>query len=335
MPRTDLSRAELREYAPSLPEPADLASFWADTLAAARRLPLAASFTPVETGLRTLASYDVSFAGYGGAPIRGWLHLPASWSPGDDPLPAVVQYQGYGGGRGLVQENIFWASAGYAYLIMDTRGQGSGWSSGGTPDPDGSAPAQPGCMTRGISDPATYYYRRVFTDAVRAVEAAMAHPAVDPRRIAITGSSQGGGISIAVAGLVPGLAAVMPDVPFLADFPRAVDIAGTEPYAEIERYLACHRDQAETVFRTLSYFDTALLGRSATAPALFSVAHMDQTCPPSTVYAAFRAYGAGSTENSVKEICDYEFNDHEGGEIWQRVRQLTWLADILQATAAS
>jgi cephalosporin-C deacetylase len=319
MPRTDMSAGDLRAYAPSLAEPADLGAFWAGSLAQARHNPVAASFTPVDSGLRTISSYDVTFAGYGGSDIRAWLHLPGYWSPSDDPLPAVVQYQGYGGGRGLVQEDTFWAAAGYAHLIMDTRGQGSGWSSGHTADPEGSAPAQPGFMTRGIGDPGTYYYRRVFIDAVRAVEAAQSHPAVDASRIAVTGASQGGGITIAVASLVPALIGAMPDVPFLADFRRAVDIAGTEPYAEIERYLASHRDQAEAVFGTLSYFDAAVLGRAATAPALFSVAHMDQTCPPSTVYAAYNAYGG------PKEICDYEFNDHEGGQMWQRVRQLRWL----------
>jgi cephalosporin-C deacetylase len=323
MPRTDMSRSELREYAPVLPEPADLADFWAESLAEARRVPLAADFTPVETGLPVFTTYDVTFCGFGRTAVRAWLHVPAYWSEHDDPLPTVVQYQGYGGGRGLAQENTFWAGAGYAHLVMDTRGQGSGWSSGDTPDPDGSLPAQPGFLTKGVSDPATYYYRRVYVDAVRAVEAARSHPAVDQGRVAVTGSSQGGGITLAVASLVPGLVAVMPDVPFLADFPRAVDIAGTEPYAELERYLASHRDQAETVFRTLSYFDVAVLGKAATAPALFSVGHMDQTCPPSTVYAAFNAYGG-----TAKQMCDYEFNDHEGGEVWQRVRQLNWLAGI-------
>jgi cephalosporin-C deacetylase len=327
MPRTDMSAGDLRAYAPAPPEPADLASFWAESLARARQHPLAASFTAVESGLAAFSSYDVTFVGYGGSEVRAWLHLPRHWSQRDDPLPAVVQFQGYGGGRGLVQEDTFWAAAGYAHLIMDTRGQGSGWSSGDTPDPEGSAPAQPGFMTRGITDPATYYYRRVFVDAVRAVEAVQSHPAVDAGRVAVTGASQGGGITIAVASLVPGLIGVMPDVPFLADFRRAVDIAGKNPYAEIERYLASHRDQAEAVFRTLSYFDAAVLGRTATAPALFSVAHMDQTCPPSTVYAAFNAY------SGPKEICDYEFNDHEGGQIWQRVRQLSWLAARLHERA--
>ena len=93
------------------------------------------------------------------------------------PLPAVVEYVGYGGGRGLAHERVLWAAAGYAHLVMDTRGQGSTWSVGETPDPDATgAPAHPGFMTRGILDPATYYYRRVFVDAVRAVEASAGIP---------------------------------------------------------------------------------------------------------------------------------------------------------------
>ena len=67
--------------------------------------------------------------------VRAWLHEPATWLQQQAPLPAVVQYEGYGGGRGLVQENTFWSTAGCDPLIMDTRGQGSGWSSRQTPNP--------------------------------------------------------------------------------------------------------------------------------------------------------------------------------------------------------
>jgi cephalosporin-C deacetylase len=66
-------------------------------------------------------------------------------------------------------------------------------------------------MTQGILDPATYYYRRLITDAVRAVEAVRSHPAVDPQRIAVTGGSQGGALTLAAASLVGGLVGVMPD----------------------------------------------------------------------------------------------------------------------------
>ena len=165
----DLPLDELRSYQPRLASPADAAGFWAGTLADAARFPVAATFERVATGLRLVDTFDVCFAGYGGHPIRGWLHLPASQA---GPLPCVVQYIGYGGGRGLAHENVFWAVAGYAHFIMDTRGQGAAGSVGDTPDPEPAGPSHPGFMTRGILDPATYYYRRLYVDAVRAVDAA-------------------------------------------------------------------------------------------------------------------------------------------------------------------
>ena len=191
----DLPIDQLRRYTPDLPAPDDLDAFWADTLAEARAHDLGATFTPVDTGLRLVETFDVTFRGFGGQPVKGWLQLPVGRT---GPLPAVVQYIGYGGGRGLAHELILYAVAGYAHFVMDTRGQGSSWSVGETPDPDpDGAPFHPGFMTRGVLDPATYYYRRVYTDAVRAVEAARSHPAVDATRVAVTGGSQGGGIAIA------------------------------------------------------------------------------------------------------------------------------------------
>jgi cephalosporin-C deacetylase len=318
VPQSDLPLAALRAYAPELAVPEDLAAFWAGTLADARGHDLGASFTPVDTGLAIIDTFDVSFAGFGGSTVRGWLQLPATRT---GPLPAVVEYLGYGGGRGLPHEKILYAAAGYAHLVMDTRGQGSSWSAGDTPDPDATgAPFHPGFMTQGILHPAAYYYRRVFTDAVRAVEAVRAHEAIDATRVAVTGGSQGGGISIAVAGLVPDLTAVMTDVPFLTDFPRAITFADSNPYGEIVRYLKVHRDHLERTLATLSYFDAAILGRTAVAPALFSVGLMDEICPPSTVYAAYNHYAG------PKEIREYPFNDHEGGQGFHEVAKLRWLA---------
>jgi cephalosporin-C deacetylase len=318
MPQVDLALDDLRRYRSEAVAPDDLDAFWAATFAEAAAHDLAATFTPAQSPLTVVDTYDVTFAGFGGHPIRAWLHLPASARDGRR-LPGVVQYQGYNGGRGLAHEHVGWASAGYAHLVMDTRGQGSGWTVGDTPDPVGAGPAQPGFLTRGLGDPHDHFYRRVYTDAVRAVDVLRGHPAVDGDRIAVTGGSQGGGIALAVAALAGGIVAAMPDVPFLCDFPRAARIAASDPYGEIVRYLAAHRDAAERVFRTLSYFDNAVLGARATAPALFSVAVMDMICPPSTVFGAYHAYGG------PKDIAVYEFNDHEGGGARQFARQVEWL----------
>ncbi|MFL5860628.1 MAG: acetylxylan esterase [Solirubrobacteraceae bacterium] len=323
MPSYDLPAHELIGYDPQLAAPDDLDGFWDQTLTETRAHELEPVVQPAESPLVVVESFDVSWRGYGGDQVKGWLHLPAPSVRGSAPLPGVVQFQGYGGGRGLVFEDVFWAAAGYAHLVVDTRGQGSGWSVGDTPDPAGSAPAQPGYMTRGITDAADYYYRRVYADAVRAVEFMRAADGVDASRVAVTGGSQGGGMSLAAAALADGVGAVMADVPFLCDFRRATQIALTEPYLEIVRYLAAHRDHEQTAFATLAYFDCAVLARRAAAPALISVALMDETCPPSTVYAAFNAYAG------PKEIVTYPYNDHEGGEVFHKARQVAWLADAL------
>ncbi len=140
---------------------------------------------------------------------------------------------------------------------MDTRGQGGTWSTGDTPDlyAEGGSPQFPGSMTKGILDPKHYFYRRVFTDAVRAIETARSHEAVDATQIAVTGGSQGGGITIAAAGLVPDVVVAMPDVPFLCHYRRATEISDGYPYKEIAEFCHAQRDKIDVVFNTLSYFD--------------------------------------------------------------------------------
>jgi cephalosporin-C deacetylase len=314
----DLPLEQLTEYRPERKEPPDFDRFWSDTLGEARRHPLQATFEPVDFGLSTVHTFDVTFAGYGGQPVRGWLLLPAARG---GPLPCVVEYLGYGGGRGLPLDWLTWASVGYAHLVMDTRGQGSAWRAGDTPDhvDGGSDPAFPGYMTRGITDPTSYYYRRVFTDAVRAVETARSHPAIDAERVAVSGGSQGGGISIAVAGLVPDLVASLPDVPFLCHYRRATEITDAAPYSEIIGYLRVHRDKLERVFDTLSYFDGVNFATRARCATLFSVALMDQICPPSTVFAAYN-YWAGP-----RDIRVWPYNQHNGGETFQLVEKIRFL----------
>lgn len=330
MPRLDLPTAELRDYRPEVAEPADFDAFWATTLAESRALAQSPRLTRVESPLAAVEVFDIEFSGYGGDPVRGWFLLPVG---GTGPLPAVVEYLGYGGGRGLPHERLAWAASGYAYLLMDTRGQGSSWGTGGaTPDPHGSAGAASGFMTRGIQDPGQYYYRRVYTDAVLAIDAVRRLDRVDPSRVAVTGTSQGGGIAIAAAALAEGLVAAMPDVPFLCHFERGVGLTERDPYQEIVRYLSVHRGAAERAFETLSYFDGVNFAKRARVPALFSVALMDPVCPPSTVYAARNHWGAADEATAavaVAEIVEYPFNEHEGGQGVQWQRQAAWLAAAL------
>jgi cephalosporin-C deacetylase len=320
----DLPLPELRDFRPELPAPADFDDFWARTLAEARRTDLAAEFAPVDAGLDLVEVHDVRFSGYGGDRVAAWLYLPRC---AEGPLPTVVEYIGYSGGRGLAHEHLLWAVAGYAHLVVDTRGQGSSTTGvGATADTAGpTGPHYPGFLTMGIESPDAYFYRRVFTDAVRAVDVVGAHPRLDEHRVVVTGGSQGGGITIAVAGLVPGLLGAMPDVPFLSCMRRATEITDTRPYLEIAQYLAGHRDAVERTFQVLSYFDGVHFAARASAPALFSVGLMDAVCPPSTVFAAYNRWAHPEAEISV-----YPYNGHEGGGAFHQADQLTFVAGLIR-----
>ncbi len=309
MPYFDLPLDQLKTYRPESTAQSDFDDFWKITLETVRSHPLDAHFTLVDNGLKAQEAFDLTFRGFGGQPIKGWFILPRKRT---GLVPCVVEFLGYTGGRGFSTDWLLWPSLGYAQLVMDTRGQGSsvGWTHGDTPDlyGEGGNPTVSGYMTQGILDPKHYFYRRVFSDAVRAVEAARAHPEVDSNRICVTGGSQGGGIAIAAAALVPDVEAAMPDVPFLCHYRRATEIVDSYPYQEIARFCNVHRDKVETVFRTLSYFDGVNLASRARAKALFSAGLMDMVCPPSTIFAAYNYWGG-----MEKQIITYPYNGHEGG----------------------
>jgi len=145
---------------------------------------------------------------------------------------------------------------------------------------------------------------------------------IDPDRIALTGGSQGGGITLAVGGLEPTVAIVMPDVPFLCHFRRAAEITDAMPYKEIGEYCRGHRDKVDSVFKTLSYFDGMNFATRCKAQALFSVAVMDLVCPPSTVFAAYNHFAG------PRDIKVYYYNDHEGGGSYQVLEKVRFLTDL-------
>lgn len=323
MAQIDLPLDQLREYRPPRDEPADFDAFWSATLAASRAKRAAPVLAEVDTGLETIAAADVTFSGFDGQPIKGWLLWPAGRT---GPLPTMVEYIGYGGGRGEPYEWLLWASAGYAHLVMDTRGQGGTWQGGDTSDFDesGTGSQAPGVMSRGILDPATYYYRRLMTDAVLAIDAARDMPMVDGSRIAVIGGSQGGGLALAVAGLTDGLAGAIVDVPFLTHFRRALEVTDEGPYGELRLYLRTHRREEQRVFRTLSYFDGRNFAARATVPAMFSVGLEDDITPPSTVFAAYNEYAG------PKEIRVWPFNGHEAPSHEHTIDRLEFAARLLR-----
>jgi cephalosporin-C deacetylase len=309
--------SELQKYRPDLTKQSDFDTFWSETLATHIDVNPKVTLEKFDFPVNQLEVFDVTIEGFNREPIKGWFISPRGLT---SPQPTMIHFDGYGGGRGNPQEWLFWPTCGYPTLVMDTRGQGGGYRRSDTPDGPYPRDSQAsGFMTMGVMSPETYYYRRVYSDAVAFVRAAKQLPHVDASRLVTVGGSQGGGISIAATALSKEVFATMPDVPFLCHFARAVEMVDTYPYQEIVNYCKVHRTKIEQVMKTLSYFDGMNLASITEAPALISVGLHDPICPPDTVYAAINHW-KGKADVQV-----WEFNTHEGGGTDNQIVQAQWI----------
>jgi hypothetical protein len=124
----DLPLDELPRYRPRLDEivAAGFDDFWQATLASAEAAAEAPDLVRVEIGLTLVESFDLTFSGYGGQRVRGWLNRPAGDAAS---RPCILSFLGYGGGRGLPEEHLAWAAEGYgmsSWMRADRARAGTG-----------------------------------------------------------------------------------------------------------------------------------------------------------------------------------------------------------------
>jgi cephalosporin-C deacetylase len=297
MPLFDLPLAELKRYAPPLTRQSDFAGFWQATLAQAATQPLRPALEPMAYPVPEIRAFTAAYLGWQGAKITGWYLTPQ----GDGPFPALIFYHGYQGSKSEIYGYLPWVLQGYAVLAIDVRGQ-----AGGSIDPGPYSHGHiKGWLTQGLLSEQEYYYRGVYVDCVRALDFLAARPEVDMAHVGLTGFSQGGGLSLAVAALDSRPVLIMPGMPFLCHFERPLQLSRAYPYWELADYLRHYPGHTERVFRTLSYFDNLNLADNITCPALFSVGLIDETCPPSTVFAVYNRL------NGPKDIGIFPYHSHE------------------------
>jgi cephalosporin-C deacetylase len=297
MPSIDMPLEQLRQYKPSLYREEDFQSFWDSTVSAALQQPLNAELIPYNLPTSALQCYAVRFDGFGGGRIAGWYVRPKS----NEISPAVCVYHGYSGRAPRPLDLMYIAAQGFCVLSMDTRGQNN-QSQDTAVTNEGH---YMGWMTQGIRDPETYYYRYVYADALRALELLAKREEVDSQRLAVTGASQGGGISLAVSALSPRPRLCLADIPFLCDYKRAITITPAPPYTEIPSFLKSFPNLYDTAIRTLSYFDCLNLAPWIKCRTLISNCLWDDICPPSTIFAVYHHITA------EKQIEVYPFHKHE------------------------
>jgi cephalosporin-C deacetylase len=315
MPSIDMPLEQLRQYKPSLYRQEDFEKFWEQTILEAQSQPLNAELIPYQLPTRGIECFAVRFDGYKGGRLAGWYVRPEARGKS----PGVCVYHGYSGRGGRPMDMIPLAAAGLCVLSMDCRGQ-NGQSQDAAVYLEGH---QIGWMTAGIRDHWNYYYRYVYADALRALDLLAHRDEVDAARLAITGASQGGGLTLAVAALSRRPILALPDIPFLCDYRRAMNIAAAGPYAELTNFLRAFPHLYEQALRTLSYVDCLNLAPWITCRTVVSNSLWDDICPPSTVYGVYNHITA------EKQMEVYPFHRHEVAYEHHELK-LRLLAEVLR-----
>ncbi|WP_164667745.1 acetylxylan esterase [Virgibacillus doumboii] len=301
----DLPLDELRTYKPELVnKPESFDEFWDEQKRKINQISPEVSLKARDYPVPTVEVMDIVIESWDQTPIKGILVKPESVNE----CPVIVSYHSYTGYRGLPADYIKWLTLGAAVVAFDIRGQGD------SPDfanyPNGSR--VPGWMLHDILDADNYYYTNVYRDLILQLNwiKSLDFP-VKPTKIGVMGSSQGGGIAIAAAGLNNDIDFCIADWPFLSHFERALYVARSGSYLEILNYFKFNDPQNKTydqVMNTLGYIDSVHFSESITCPTLMAIGLEDDKTPPSTVFAVYNHLQTDDKQIEVYPQFGHEVN---------------------------
>ena len=269
---------------PTQHDPQDFDQFWAAGKAALAKLPIDAKLSPLpDYGNAAADCYHLNLqnVGNGAAPSRLYGVLCEPKAPGKYPALLSVPGAGVRPYRGLAEM----AAKGIITLQIGIHGipvtmDQSVYDSLG-------AGALANYLTFGLDSRDRYYYRRVYLGCLRANDFLTTHPKWDGTNLAVTGGSQGGALSIVTAALDPrvkGLAAYYPALSDVTGYLQ--NRAGGWPHMfRPTEGPTSHRtpDKIETT----RYYDVVNFARRLKVPGFYTWGFNDETCPPTSMYAAY------------------------------------------------
>jgi cephalosporin-C deacetylase-like acetyl esterase len=278
----------------------DFDSFWSDTLKELAEVPSEIELIRESSrDSETHEVYEVKMRSLGGVRVGGWYEKPKAKGP----HPALLRVPGYGGnmqpsGRGDAIAVFSFNVRGHGNSREDVKGEPQNF------------------WIRGLDAPKGYYYQGAFSDCVRAVDFLASRAEIDAKRIAVTGGSQGGGLSLATAALDSRIALCAPDIAFLCDWKKYFTVTD---WPEIDAWISAaeHRTWKSTL-KTMSYFDTLNMAERIQCPVFFGIGLQDDVCPAATIFAVFNRI---STEKEYRVYLDAKHwvpNEH-------REEKIDWL----------
>ena len=250
-------------------------------------------------------SCKISFAGPDGGRVYGWLAKPK----GKGPFPTMLVLPGAGfAARPRPLEH---ARHGYLALDIQVHGQDV--------DLEGKYPKIDGHQTNRVYEPVNkYYYYNVYKRVMQAVNYLASRPDVDKKRIVAAGGSQGGRLSIMIAGVDQRIAAVVAAITHNGNYPHLSWVyncngykqPGDRPrkmgYRRMTKVDGMKRTDAPPLVETvagkcLAYYDTMNFAPDIKCPVMMNSGLIDPVSPAYSVWAVYKRLG---TENKNMVIID-------------------------------
>ncbi len=285
MPLIDMPLEELKLYRGISPRPEDFNEYWGAAMEEMRNIDPAVQLVESNFQSNSAQCFDLYFTGVSGSRIHAKYIKPK------DRLkraPAVLEFHGYSGSSGDWVSKLPFVLEGFHVFSMDCRGQG------GTSEDRSIVKGNTlnGHIIRGLSDkPEKLLYRSIFLDTAELAEIVMSMDEVDENKIAVTGGSQGGALTLVCGALVPGINRLAPAYPFLSDYRRVWEMDLAEnAYRELRDYFRKFdpmHEHEEDIFNRLGYIDIQNLADRIEGRVMMATGLMDSVCPPSTQFAAY------------------------------------------------
>lgn len=270
---------------PTVENPADFTSFWEGAKAEAAQIPMNPTMTLIpERCTDKVDVYHVSIQNYRNrSRVYGILCVPKK----EGKYPALLKVPGagirpYGGDIAMAERGIITLEIGIHGIPVNM-------------DPevysDLGAGALSGYPYFNLDNRDRYYYKRVYLGCVRANDFLVSLPQFDGANLGVSGGSQGGALSIITAGLDPRVKFLAAYYPALSDvtgylqgraggWPHLFDNTN-RPFNDLEEKL-----------ETVKYYDVVNFARQVKIPGYYSWGFNDETCPPTSMYAAYNVIQA-------------------------------------------
>lgn len=269
------------EIQPKTPMPKDFDRFWRRVLAEAEAIDLNPEVTPLpQYSTETVEVSKVKLTvGPEGRNIYAYLSRPKNGKK------HPVMFEPPGAGTRKRRPSTSYAERGYIYMNINIHHDADSELS----DDDYNTIIEPyeNYWTDGVEDPETFYYKEVYAACSRCIDFLCSLPDWDGKNVGVTGGSQGGALSIVAAALNDKVTFCAPFYPALCDV--LGQLHGRAP-GWPKYYLK--EDISEEDAKTLAYYDIVNFARKLKCPVFYSFGFNDQTCCPTSTYAAYNVITA-------------------------------------------